>query len=88
MRTGSRRPLSTPFSRLFSAVLDLDTRKHVAAAGVAERHDEGMHAVALAAGLSLREDHGEPGVAGCTADVVLARSWCGVWISKLPSAGS
>ena len=43
-----------------------------AALAVADRHDEGVHALLLPADLELGEDHRELGVAGGVADVVLA----------------
>jgi hypothetical protein len=63
-------------SALGSAVTDRDTREGVAAV-VADRHEDGVNAVASGRGAQLGEDHGQSAVAGCAADVGLGRCLVG-----------
>ena len=72
-RTSSNqmRPLSTPLRPILGPQSSMRTPSSDPAA-LADRHDEGVHAVPLAADLELGEDDGQLGVRGRVADVVLA----------------
>ena len=73
------RPLSTPLSPILRPQSSIRTPGSDLALLVADRHDERVHALGLAADLELGEDDRELGVLGGVADVVLAgrrrRGW-------------
>ena len=72
------RPLSTPLSPILGPQSSIRTPAS-GSPSVADRDDERVHAVPLAADLELGEDDGQLGVGGGVADVVLAgpgrRAW-------------